>query len=242
MRDLQHGGTWSCGATAPQLKGSRLTDPHFRLRAVNCDARYGAALLAVCGLLLALQSFGSAAIELLRYDRAAIAAGQGWRLLTAHLIHLNARHAVLDVAGLLLIWMLLARDLRPSQWAVVVLTAAAAIDCGLWLRDPSVEWYLGASGVLHGALAAGAFARLRRGDLEGWILAGLLIAKLTYEQIAGPMPFAGHGIPVVVDAHLYGALGGLLAAVLSGSGRAAADSPGRPAPRRREGQPEPHSH
>lgn len=236
MRNLQRGRKRSCGATAPQLRDRLLTGPHPRLRAVNCDARYGAALIVACGLPLALQSFGDAAIDLLRYDRAAIAAGEWWRLLTAHLIHLNARHAVLDMAGLLLLWMLLARDLRPSQWAVVVLTAAVAIDCGLWLRDPKVEWYLGASGVLHGALAAGAFARLRRGDLEGWILAGLLAAKLTYEQIQGPMSFAGN-MPVIVDAHLYGAVGGLVAAVLSAASRAVADSPGRPRPRRPERQP-----
>ena len=202
-----------CGATAPQLRDSEPLKFHSRLQAVNCDARYGVALLVVCGLLLALQFCGGPAIHLLRYDRAAIAAGQWWRLLTAHLVHLNFRHAALDVAGLALLWALFARDLRPGQWAVIVLTAAAAIDCGLWLRDPSVQWYLGVSGVLHGVLAAGAFVGLRRGHLESWILAGLLLAKLIYEQIQGPMPFAGSETPVVVDAHLYGGLGGLAAII-----------------------------
>lgn len=41
----------------------------------------------------------------------------------------------------------------------------------------------------------------------------MLLVKLAYEQIHGPLPFAGD-MPVVVDAHLYGALGGLAAAVL----------------------------
>lgn len=140
-------------------------------------------------------------------------AGEWWRLLTAHLIHLNFRHAVLDLGGLALLWALFARDLRPWAWAVVVLFAIAAIDCGLWVRDPQVRWYLGVSGVLHGVLAAAAFIRLRRGDFEGWLLAGLLLAKLAYEQIHGALPFAGD-MPVIVDAHLYGALGGLAAAIL----------------------------
>lgn len=185
----------------------------IRLRNLNCDGRYGAALLAICGLVLALQLFGDAAIHLLRYDRTAIAAGEWWRLLTAHLIHLNFHHAVLDLGGLALLWALFARDFRPWAWTVVILITAAAIDCGLWLRDPGVEWYVGVSGVLHGVLAAGAFVRLRKGKFEGWMLTGLLLAKLAYEQLHGALPFAGD-MPVIVDAHLYGALGGLAAAIL----------------------------
>lgn len=184
-----------------------------RLRARNCDGRYGAALLAVCGVVLGLQLLGTAAVHLLQYDRRAIAAGEWWRLLTAHLVHLDSRHAALDLGGLALLWALFARDLSPRAWAVVLLIAAAAIDCGLWFRDPGVMWYLGISGVLHGVLAAAAFVRLRRRDLEGWLLLGLLLAKLAYEQTHGAMPFAGD-MPVIVDAHLYGALGGLAAAIL----------------------------
>lgn len=163
--------------------------------------------------MLALQLFGGAAIHLLRYDRAALAAGEWWRLLTAHFVHLTFRHAALDLAGLVLLWALFARDLSPARWAIVLLTAALAIDCGLWFLDPGVVWYLGISGVLHGALAAGAFVRLRRGEVEGWLLAGLLLAKLVYEQIHGAMPFSGD-MRVIVDAHLYGTLGGLAAAIL----------------------------
>ncbi len=107
---------------------------------------------------------------------------------------------------------------------MVMLIAAAAIDCGLWFRDPGIGWYLGASGVLHGVLAAAAFVRLRRGEFEGWALAGLLLAKLAYEQIHGALPFAGEDLPVVVDAHLYGALGGLAAALVPDSSARA--SPG----------------
>lgn len=76
-----------------------------------------------------------------------------------------------------------------------------------------MTWYLGISGALHGILAAAAFVRIRRRDFAGWLLVGLLLAKLAHEQTHGPLPFAGD-MPVVVDAHLYGALGGLAAAVL----------------------------
>ena len=44
----------------------------------------------------------------------------------------------------------------------------------------------------------------------------IFAAKLGWEQLAGPLPFTGEtaGGPVIVDAHLYGAVGGALAALL----------------------------
>jgi rhomboid family GlyGly-CTERM serine protease len=149
----------------------------------------------------------------LRYDRAEIAAGQWWRLLTAHVAHLGLHHAILNVLGFLFLWALFAREWQPRQWAVIAFVVVLAIDGGLWFLDPGVTWYVGASGVLHGLMAAGVLAYIRRGDSLGWIMAALLVTKLTYEQLQGPLPFAGRGVPVVVDAHLYGACAGLVSAV-----------------------------
>src|SRR5258708_1889258 len=98
-----------------------------------------------------------------------------------------------------------------ARYGPVALAAALAIDAGLWLWDSTVLWYVGSSGVLHGVLAAGALAQLRRGELTGWILAGLLIAKLAYEHWVGALPLSGSAA-VVVDAHSYGVLGGATAA------------------------------
>ena len=70
---------------------------------------------------------------------------------------------------------------------------------------------MGASGALHGVMTAGTLAHLRRHDLDGWILAAFIVAKLCYEQFAGSMPFAG-AANTIVDAHLYGAVGGLVLA------------------------------
>ena len=181
------------------------------LRSLNCDAGCGRALLGCCALLLALTAVGDPGRALLRYDRAALAAGQLWRLMTAHLVHLDLHHALLNCAGLVLMWALFARDYRPRQWLVITLASMAAIDAGLWLWDSTVRWYVGSSGVLHGFMAAGTLARLRRGEAEGWVLAAFLVGKLAWEQGVGPLPLSGSD-PVVVDAHLYGVAGGLAAA------------------------------
>jgi rhomboid family GlyGly-CTERM serine protease len=168
---------------------------------------------ASAAVLLLLQLGGAPVRTALRYDRAALGAGQWWRLASAHLVHLDLRHALLNILGLVLMWALFVRDYRARQWFLILAAAAAAIDAGLWFRDTQVLWYVGASGVLHGVMAAGILAALRRREPPGLALAVFLLAKLLYEQWAGALPLAGAAVPVVVSAHLYGVLGGTAAAL-----------------------------
>ncbi len=188
------------------------------LRLLNCDATYGRTLLALCALLLLLTLTGDAGRALLRYDRAALASGELWRLVTAHLIHLDLHHALLNCLGTALMWILFARDYPPRQWLIVVLGSIAAIDAGLALWDSTLRWYVGSSGVLHGVMAAGTLAHLRRRERDGWLLAAFLAGKLLWEQGVGSLPLSGSD-PVVVDAHLFGAAGGLAAAAFLGRAR-----------------------
>jgi rhomboid family GlyGly-CTERM serine protease len=182
------------------------------LQSLNCDRAYGWALLGAC-LLLALPELGGETLRaLLSYDRHGIVNGEGWRLLSAHFVHLDAEHALLNGLGVVLMWALFARDYSPLRWLAIYLFASLTISAGLWWLNPEVRWYVGASGALHGVMAAGTLAHLRRRDLDGWILAIFIIAKLSYEQFAGSMPFAGAS-NTIVDAHLYGAVGGLALAL-----------------------------
>jgi rhomboid family GlyGly-CTERM serine protease len=181
------------------------------LRPFNVEGAHGLALLTACLLLVLPVLGGERARLLLRYDRAALAGGQWWRLLTAHVVHLDLRHALVNVLGLALLWALFVRDYLPRQWAVIVAASVAAIDAGLWLNHSTVLWYVGSSGALHGVMAAGVLARARRGEREGWLLGVLLVAKLLYEQVWGALPFSGSDA-VIVSAHLYGVLGGALGA------------------------------
>jgi rhomboid family GlyGly-CTERM serine protease len=179
---------------------------HGTLKSLNCDGFWGLALLAACLLLVLPTALGEPARLLLRYDRAALAQGQWWRLLTAHVVHLGLRHAVLNALGLALMWALFARNYSPRAWLAIILGAMAAIDAGLWIADSTTQWYVGSSGALHGAMGAGALAHVRTGERDGWILVGLLALKLAWEHWVGPLPLSGS--EVVVDAHLYGVLGG----------------------------------
>jgi rhomboid family GlyGly-CTERM serine protease len=182
------------------------------LTSLNGDGRYGLALIGICLLLLLPEISGDAARAALRYERSAIEAGQWWRLLTAHFVHLDLEHTLLNSLGVVMMWALFARDFRPGQWLLIAAVIVIAIDVGLWFWDTGIHWYVGASGALHGFMAAGTLAHVRRGDLDGWILAIFIVLKLGYEQWSGQLPFSDSTVPVVVNAHLYGALGGIVPA------------------------------
>ncbi len=187
------------------------------LRSLNGDRGYGIALLGACSLLLLPEIWGDGARAALNFDRAAISAGQWWRLLSAHFVHLDLEHTALNTLGVVLMWALFARDYTPWRWAAIYLVASSAVSAGLWFLNPEIGWYVGASGTLHGVMTAGTLAHVRRRDLDGWILAAFIVLKLAYEQFAGSMPFGGSD--TIVDAHLYGAVGGLAVAVFLRSRR-----------------------
>ena len=171
----------------------------------------------VIGVSVLIMLAGDAGRELLRYDRVWIGQGEAWRLLSGHFTHLGWPHLALNSAGLLLIWFLVGGAYAMRSWVLIVAVSIASIDISFWFLNPELYWYVGMSGLLHGLLAAGIVSQLRHIDAETGVLLVLLIAKISWEQFGGPMPGSEttSGGPVVVDAHLYGALGGILGALLA---------------------------
>ena len=167
---------------------------------------------------IGLQAAGPDMRVALAWDRAALGAGELWRLVSGHLVHLGWSHCALNVAGLLLVWTLVGQNLGARTWGIVAALSIAAMDAGLWLINTELDWYVGLSGLLHGLLAAGLLSGVLRRDRESIVLAVFLVAKLAWEQFSGPLPgsVSSTGGAVIVDAHFYGALGGLLGAWLAG--------------------------
>jgi len=165
---------------------------------------------------LTLLFTGETGREWLRFERSGIAAGELWRLLTGHLVHLGVSHTVLNLAGLVLVWFLVGRAFDWKQWLWVMAGSIGAIDLGLWFGAPSLEWYVGLSGLLHGMLGAGIVAGIAARSGEALILAVVVAGKLAWEQFAGPLPGSEttSGGAVIVDAHLYGVIGGTLVAAM----------------------------
>jgi rhomboid family GlyGly-CTERM serine protease len=172
-----------------------------------------AAIIGISVLILFGGDFGR---EVLRYDRVWIGQGETWRLLSGHFAHLGWSHLALNSAGLLLVWFLIGDSYTIRDWLIIMAVSLASIDIGFWLLNPELYWYVGMSGLLNGLLAAGLAPRLRRINAETAVLTLLLVAKICWEQFGGALPGSEStsGGPVVVDAHLYGAFGGVLGALI----------------------------
>lgn len=179
--------------------------------------------MLVIALLLAV--FGN--LEALRYERGLLL-HEPWRLATAHLTHLGVAHLAMNGVGLLLIWRRLGDAMPVSRWMLTIVLSAAGVNLGLWLFSPDITWYVGLSGVLHGMWAAAAWSRVRTQPGSGYALLSLLVLKLVVEQCSSGAgaTAALMGAEVVIDAHLYGALAGLIAGLFPSKGK----GPGWPDP------------
>ena len=150
------------------------------------------------------------------FHRLRIWEGELWRLLSAHFVHLSWSHYAMNCVGLLIAYGLYWRWLTASTTLMWGLLSASAVTFGLLFFSPQIVWYVGLSGVLHGLIVAGAVTDVQARRWEGvWVL-GIVAAKLVWEYRNGPLPGSesGAGGPIVVEAHLYGAAGGLWASLM----------------------------
>ena len=171
-------------------------------------------VLAFLSLIAAV--FGDAGREMLRFEPSAIAGGEVWRLLSGHLAHLGNNHMWLNLAGLLLVWLLVGRHFNTRQWYAVTGISIACMDAGFWFLDPDLRWYVGLSGLLNGLLIGGAIRGMRALPGESIVILVLVAAKILYEQLVGPLPGSesSSGGTVAVNAHMYGAAGGAISAFI----------------------------
>ncbi len=148
--------------------------------------------------------------QTLRFDRGAIDAGHYWLLLSGNFVHLGPNHLFMNMAGFALIVALVWARFNTLEWALITVFSSLVVGVGLYLFDPEIIWYVGFSGTLHGLVIAGCLADLRHYPKSAALLLVLVVAKLAYEQLVGPLPGSESvaGGNVVENAHLYGAIGG----------------------------------
>lgn len=189
-----------------------LTD-HLTLSREEKFAAAGALCLV---LLQALTPFGAA----LEY-RAAAAWSEPWRLLTAHVVHLNWPHVLINAAAWFVVARLFAMELAIARQVVTLVVAAAVIGLALPLLWPAIEHYRGFSGTLHALYFAGAIGWWLAAEntpaqrtLAGlWLPTALLVGgwiKVLLEQPwDSSTPYADWlGAGTVPQAHLVGAVVG----------------------------------
>ncbi|MCK8515661.1 rhombosortase [Methylonatrum kenyense] len=172
---------------------------------------------AIVAPALAVTALPGAVTDALIYQREAILDGELWRTLTAHWVHLDTTHLLINMAGLAAVVLVLGRFLSPVRLLLATALGGIAVSLGLFLLAPQLDWYVGLSGVVSGIWAAAALHGSLRRDWLGFAAIALLAAKLAWEQVQGaPVSLTEEmSDAVIVDAHLYGMLGGLLAVPLA---------------------------
>lgn len=168
------------------------------------------AIIAVICITITIS--GETVSNALRYDALAINNGEIWRLFTAHFVHLTWSHLWLNLAGLLLVFVFFGKCISSTSWLIYISINTLTISLLIYFLNPEIVWYVGLSGVLHGLFIIGGIADIQYRKWEGIGFTSIIIAKVIYEQIAGPLPGSEEtaGGPVLVDAHFYGVIIGLV--------------------------------
>ena len=137
--------------------------------------------------------FEPASGQYFAYDRYAIQGLETWRLLTGNL----ALHGEHYRAGLYL---------KVFAWC------GLGTSAGLYFYAPDLIWYAGLSGALHGIFAWGACMDILNRMKSGWVLLAGVAVKVIYEQTVGGSADVAALIDakVAIDAHLFGAMSGVL--------------------------------
>ncbi len=154
--------------------------------------------------------FGGAA-EGLIYVRTAIAGGEVWRLLTAHLTHIDAAHLFWNVGAFALMgWMLETQFKLPAlRHAGLLLTAAAGVNTWLWFGELHLERYAGLSAILNAQFIVLVAMTWRETRHPIAVLAGLGgIGKVCAEIALGASLLTAPSWPPLPEAHATGLLMG----------------------------------
>ncbi|WP_218353088.1 rhombosortase [Alteromonas lipotrueiana] len=153
-----------------------------------------------------------AASDWLAYDRYALQGWETWRVLTGNLVHTNGYHLLLNLGGLGLLWLLHAEHYRILRFLKVFGWCCLGTSVAIYIGSPDLIWYVGLSGALHGVFVWGACMDIASGVRSGWLLLTGVAAKVVYEQLGGSSSSVAELIQakVATDAHLYGAVCGLV--------------------------------
>ena len=172
-------------------------------------------LILITAMIL-IQLFAANLEQYLIYQRNEIMVGEWWRLLSGHFIHLGWNHLLMNLAGLAIVWLIADKTISELAWLIAIIGCAVTTSLALLFFSPELIWYVGLSGVLHGLLMVVGIYLIAAARHTGWLILVFVTVKILWEQWAGPSASLESDIGgnVIIDAHLYGALSGVLFAGL----------------------------
>lgn len=121
-----------------------------------------------------------------QFTRTGVAAGEHWRWLTGHWVHVSHDHLLYDLLAFVVLGLLAARFGRP-RFVACVFGSAVAIPVALHVARPQLDSYCGLSGIDSA-------------------LFGLVVATLLWRAIAARAPLA-IGMTALLAAGFVGKVG-----------------------------------
>lgn len=156
--------------------------------------------------LLTFQFFGEEVV----YHRIFISDGELWRIVSGNFTHSNFPHLFLNLAGLWILAFLFIDTLKTKTFIFSTAFLSVFVGLGLYLLSPELTKYYGFSGVLYGLFICGATgAILQRDVFTGASVIIFITGKVIWDVYYGGNSSSEKliGVPVAVDAHLYGLIG-----------------------------------
>ncbi len=170
-------------------------------------------VVVLAAITMLLQLGGEPTIEAFRLEAAAVA-GEPWRLVTGHWVHLTWSHWGLNLVTLAVFAGLLEPLGRARAFVALLGGATVGVDLGILVRHPEADWYVGLSGALYGMIAGAAILE-RRPQRAAAVMIGLAVKLLSDHALGtSSLTEAWVGGPVLAEAHVYGVIGGAATATL----------------------------
>jgi rhomboid family GlyGly-CTERM serine protease len=173
--------------------------------------------LLVFFLFIALMAIGQQFTDSFQYDRLSIANGEYWRIITCHFCHIGWKHLLLNLIGFIFIILFFFHIYPLVKWFYATIFCSVFIGLGFLILMPELDWYMGLSGLLHSFLVIGLVGEIKRGRKLYYVGLLVVLLKVVMEKYVGPSIYTRQFLEftVIADAHVLGALSGLMFSFLS---------------------------
>ncbi len=156
--------------------------------------------------------FSDVSFALFSLDRTKVNDGELWRIFSSNFVHFGWAHTLMNLAAFQIAVFIL-MEISVARFIGLIFWCCLSVGVGIYYLNPEYAIYAGLSGSIHGFLVAGLMFNKRHTHWINGIFIALIFGKILYEHrpdykatdLQDLLP-----VPVAYDAHLYGAVAGLV--------------------------------